>query len=113
MKGEWRIEKSADKPEQFQRLSENVYLQRKGIRKAGNLEDGADGGYECESRRISKDVYEVLIEDMQSPAAESMMQTLSDLQAEQTMQSVMSDSNTETIMQAISDLQADVAMIGV
>lgn len=90
-----------------------MYLQRKGIRKAKDLEDGTDGGYECESRRISKDVYDTLIEDMQSPAAESMMQTLSDLQAEQTMQSVMSDSNTETIMQAISDLQADVALIGV
>lgn len=113
MKSEWHAERSSGKPEQFQQLADDVWIQRRNIRKAADLEDGSDGGYECESRRISTDVYETLIEEMQSPTMESVMQTLSGIEAEQAMQGVTSDSNVETIMQAISDLQADVAMIGI
>ena len=112
MKSEWRVERSSGKPEQFQQLADDVWIQRRNIRKAANLEDGSDGGYECESRRISADVHDALIEEMQSPTMTSMMQALSGIEAEQAMQGVTSDGNMETIMQAISDLQADVAMIG-
>ena len=111
MKSEWRVERSSGKPEQFQQLADDVWIQRRNIRKAADLEDGSDGGYECESRRISTDVYEDLIEEMQSPTMESMMQELSGIEAEQAMQGVTSDSNTETIMQTLSDIQAEIELL--
>ena len=111
MKGKWRAERSCGKPEQFQQLADDVWIQRKNIRKAPDLENGLDGGYECESRRISADIYEALIEEAQSPTIENVMQTLSGIEAEQAMQGVLSDSNTETIMQTLSDIQAEIELL--
>lgn len=81
-----------------------------------NIEQTIDGegndAWSYEECQMSLAEYEKYKEDMSSPAIENVMQTLSSIEAEQTMQGVISDSNTETIMQALSDLQADVAMIG-
>ena len=63
MKDKWKLEKCSTKPEQFQQLSSNVWLQRKNIQKEPDEEGG---GYKCESRRISSEVYEALMEERDS-----------------------------------------------
>ena len=78
MKTEWQKEKCASLPEEFQRIAPNVYLQRRNIRKADLTEDGKDGGYECDCRRISLDVYEALQEELYSPAYEATKRLLED-----------------------------------
>ena len=59
----------------------------------------------------NRDDAEDLIEEMQSPTMESMMQELSGIEAEQAMQGVTSDGNTETIMQTLSDIQAEIELL--
>jgi len=54
------------KPEQFQQLSDDVWMQRKNIAEAPDREDGTGGGYTCESRMISADVYEAIMEERDS-----------------------------------------------
>jgi hypothetical protein len=61
-------------------LSADVVIQRKDIQKAPELEDGSDGGYVCESRRISNDVYEAIIKERDSLVMQAVVegQTSSD-----------------------------------
>ena len=70
MKSEWRLEKCSKEPDQFKQLSPNIWIQRRNIRKAPDTLDGEDGGYECESRRISSDVYEAIEEERDSVLAQ-------------------------------------------
>lgn len=63
MKTEWSKEMCSEYPETFVQLNETTYLQRRNIEE----DTGEGGGYVCESRRISKDVYEVLQEEYSTP----------------------------------------------
>ena len=59
MKTEWTTEQiTGEKPAQLVQLNPDTYIQRKNITQAPEREDGADPGWVCESRMISKDVYE-------------------------------------------------------
>ena len=87
MKSEWRKENCGTKPEQFQQLSDNSWIQRKNIRKAPDTLEGTDGGYNCESRYISNDVYEAIIEERDSLVMQAVVegQNVSDEAVAQTL----------------------------
>lgn len=76
MKTEWKTEKCASQPEEFQRISEDTFIQRRNIHKAAGTEEFPDGGYECESRRISEDVYDALMETLNTPSHEAVTRLL-------------------------------------
>jgi hypothetical protein len=65
---EWKKEKCGSLPEEFQRIADDVYMQRRNIHMVERTEENPECGYECECRRISGDVYEALQEELNSPA---------------------------------------------
>ena len=71
MKTKWTQELTHSYPEQFEQLGEDRWIQRKDI-KVHKLSDGTVDGYECQSRKLSQDVYEALQEEYDSPAYVAM-----------------------------------------
>ena len=63
MKTDWTEEKFSGEPLRFVQLNDSVFLQRKNIQALPVDPEypDSDPGYVCESRKISKDVYEDLI----------------------------------------------------
>ena len=53
MKTEWKKEHIPSEPSIFQMLNPTTYMQRRNITKT-------EEGYTCESRKISKDIYDEL-----------------------------------------------------
>lgn len=79
MKSEWKKEICSSRPEQFQRVADNVYIQRKDIEKVSHKATDSSPAYEdyeCMSRRISDDVYEALVEEMNSLTYDALKKQL-------------------------------------
>lgn len=72
MKTAWTEELCSSKPEQFERLSAEIWLQRKDIQIAPKKEGIPIPGYKCMSRQISQDVYEALMEEYESPTYKAL-----------------------------------------
>lgn len=105
----WRKVSGYKKPDEIEIGKTTVYL-RKSIKKTTDNDGNEMWSYE--EVQLTHEQYKKYCSEMESPAVQDIMQTLNDLQAEQKVQGLISDTNTETIMQAISDIQADIAMIG-
>lgn len=66
MKTEWTKEITPTQPEQFQQLSPDTWIQRRNITREPDRQDGTKGGFICESRKISRDIYETIMEEKDS-----------------------------------------------
>ena len=86
-------------PEQFAQLNADTYIQRKNIAQAPEREDGSDPGWVCESRYISEDVYEALMEEYDSPTYKAVLEQME----------LMDEANAMTMLSQakIEDTQAD------
>lgn len=62
MKTEWTREQCSVQPEQFAPLNDRTYIQRRNIVRAPEMEGVKDPGWVCESRKISADVYQEIME---------------------------------------------------
>lgn len=110
MKTDWTEEYFSSEPKTFVKLNDSVYLQRRNIRLREKREDESediDPSYICESRKISKDVYEALMDTLYTPSQEELsgnqldtMESIADLYSNQ---SEMESSQLD-IMEAISDI---------
>lgn len=89
MKTAWSKELCSSKPEQFEKLNAETWIQRKDIQRAPKKDDVPDPGYTCMSRMISNDVYEALQEEYESPVYMAI--------AEQ--QEGMDEANAEILLQ--------------
>lgn len=89
MKTAWTEELCSSKPEQFEQLNAEAWIQRKDIQRAPKKEDVPDPGFKCMSRMISTDVYEALQEGYESPVYKAI--------AEQ--QEGMDEANAEILLQ--------------
>lgn len=75
MKTEWTKEQgSGPLPEQFAQLNADTYIQRRNIEDAPEMEGADDPGWVCESRMISADVYEALMEEYSSATYQVLME---------------------------------------
>lgn len=90
-----------------------VYLRRNIERIPKEDGDNIIFVWSYEEAQLTPEEYKLYLEDVEAPSILGIMQQISDIQAEQEMQSLMSDENTETIMQSLSDIQADIALLEV
>lgn len=100
MKTPWTKEMgSGPHPEQFAQLNADTYIQRRNIAQAPEREDGSDPGWVCESRKISADVYEALVEEYNSATYQALMEQNEALDAANAMtmlsQAKLEDTNAE------------------
>lgn len=101
MKTEWQKELCSVLPQEFEQLNPDCYIQRRNIVKREATEETmGDPGYECDSRFISKDVYEVFMEQLESPAQTAIMSNLDTVQVNQQTGEV----NNLVIMSALADI---------
>lgn len=103
MKTEWSEEScGSTKPERFQKLNENSYMQRKNIVEETTEDENGQTvvRYHCLSRVISKDVYEDFVDALDDPAQLELMNEFrlvhENFQA--------SDENSIAMMSAIADI---------
>jgi hypothetical protein len=81
MRTDWTEERCGLKPAVFEKLNENVYIQRRNIEELVPTDDNQDqSGYRCESRKISKDVCDSIIDQMTNPAIESLLENLQNVE---------------------------------
>lgn len=73
MKTAWSKELCSSKPEQFEKLNAETWIQRKDIQRAPKKDDVPDPGYTCMSRMISNDVYEALMEEYEGPTYQTLL----------------------------------------
>jgi hypothetical protein len=85
---------------QFEQLNDDTYIQRRNIQKAPDREGVEDSGYECESRMISKDVYNDMLDALSDPSQTELLNKFNIVTENQES----SDDNTLIIMDAIADL---------
>lgn len=111
MKTEWQKELCSSYPATFEQLNPDAYIQRRNIVRREAVEDdsmiGSDPGFECESRYISKDVYEAFMEQLESPSQQQIVNNLTMVQDNQSL----SDGNMLIIMSAIADLYETLAVL--
>lgn len=75
MKTTWTTEMGTGPyPEQFAQLNADTYIQRRNIKDAPEMEGVDDPGWVCESRKISADVYEALVEEYNSATYQALME---------------------------------------
>ncbi len=70
MKTNWQKEMTSEQPLEFEQVNPTTYIQRKNIEENPNEDQG---GFICESRFISNDVYEALMEEYDSPAYKAIL----------------------------------------
>lgn len=97
MKTEWTAEQITAEPHDFERVNPTTWIQRRNIQVNPNEEQG---GYTCESRFISNDVYEALMETLDSPAQALIMESFANVTDNQATDSV----NQVTLMEALADI---------
>ena len=106
MKTSWTTEHLTRKPETFEQLNATTYIQRRNIRVDDTQKDETmartETEYICESRMISKDVYEAYEDDLYSMSQQQTDDTLSDITVTQSE----SSSNQMTTMEAIAEIYA-------
>lgn len=111
MKTEWQKELCSSYPAEFEQLNPDVYIQRRNIIQKQAVEDNSMmrgySGFECESRYISKDVYEAFMEQLESPSQKQIVNNLTTVQNNQSL----SDENMMIIMSAIADLYETLAVL--
>lgn len=73
---EWKKELCSERPDEFQQISDNSYLQRKDIVEAPPKEDGTPGGWECLSKKITKKEYDALMDECVSLAIKEIREIL-------------------------------------
>lgn len=104
MKTEWQKELCSIYPATFEQLNPDVYIQRRNIVRRETVTDDSmmsgDPGFECESRYISKDVYEAFMEQLESPSQQQIINNLVTVQDNQSL----SDGNTMIVMSALADI---------
>lgn len=104
MKTEWQKELCSVYPAAFEQLNPDTYIQRRNIVRKEVVSDDSmntgDPGFECESRYISKDVYETFMEQLESPSQQQIINNLITVQDNQSL----SDGNTMVVMSALADI---------
>ena len=81
-------------PEQFAQLNADTYIQRRNIEEAPEQEGVEDPGWVCESRKISTDVYEALMEEYNSATYQALLEQNEALDAANAM-IMLSQANIE------------------
>lgn len=121
----WSTEYLTRKPEEFQKLNNHTYVQRRNFTKEIVMDQEV---WKCESRFISKEVYESYVNMTNSPFALLVQDDLSKVKENQvkeeensmtimsgiadTFENLMNaDENTLIIMQAIADLYETIAVL--
>lgn len=95
MKTQWTKEQgSGQLPERFEKISADTYIQRRNIEEAPEKEGVTDPGWECESRYISEDVYEALMEEYDSPTYKAVLEQM-EIMDEANAMVMLSQSNIE------------------
>lgn len=100
---EWSTETLSRKPEAFQKLNENIYIQRRNIQKIEeDIPNSTDKSiyYTCECRKLDKSTYESFINMLESPTQEELVSKIKNVQNTQTN----SDENTTALMLGVVDL---------
>lgn len=96
----WKKEYAFGRLEQFQQIAPDIYMQRRNERYIPPSEEGGEGTWEYESRKISKAQYETYMELLNSPSHEQMMVDLSQMTTGQEK----IDGQSLVTMAAIADL---------
>lgn len=100
MKTKWTEEHLIQQPKQFEKLNHDVYIQRRNIKMEQTEEDPSEIGWVCESRFISKDIYEDFMDVLNSPAQEQIVNNFVTIQNAQ----AGTDENTITLMMGTADV---------
>ena len=93
----WQKETCSTSPETFQRLNDALYIQRRNV-KERTTDQGTQ--YDCESRTITTEEYDAIMEVAQNPAITDL------INKQETM-----SSNQDSMMMAIADLYDAVAAL--
>lgn len=79
---EWTAEQCASQPDEFQKLSDYIYIQRRNIREVTKEDPSMEGEsityFECESRKITKEQYDLLMDELSSPAHSQIVNNQAD-----------------------------------
>jgi hypothetical protein len=103
----------AERPKEVEVGLTTVYL-RKNIESSIKKQDGGDiQVWNYEEARLMPEEYKAYLGEMENPAIESIMQNISDIQAEQELLSIDNEINSVMIMQTLSNLQADIALMSI
>lgn len=108
MKTDWTEEQCGRLPEQFEQLNDDTYIQRRNIHRAEPKEiDIGEPGWVCESRMISKDIYDDFMDVLNSPAQAQIVNNLKSVEEKQQL----NDEAMVVVMGAIADLYETVATL--
>lgn len=95
---QWKEEILSSSTQEFQKINETTYIQRRNFQK---IEDSMGNEmYKCQSRFISKELYEDYVNNLNSPSQKDISEGLDTLAQAQ----VMSSEESLTIMSAIAEL---------
>jgi hypothetical protein len=108
MKTEWSVEYFNSDPVDFVKANDTTWLQRKNIEPLYDPEDKTIiTGYKCESRFISNDIYETLVETVNTSAhLEDEKAQIDQMDAIADLYSSQDDlqNDLDTTMEAIADI---------
>lgn len=103
-----------ERPQELEIALSCVYL-RKDIQRIPK--EDSNGAiifvWSYQEAQLTPEEYAEYVAEMDSPSVESIMQTISDIQAQQELQALDSEMNSEMVMQTLSDIQADIALLGI
>jgi hypothetical protein len=82
---EWQEELISRYPSPFEPVNDTTYIQRKNIREYSNISESEEinSSYICDSRMISKDVYDMFIKLTESPLQEDILNHFSNYEIDQ------------------------------
>ena len=96
--------------------SQTVTYVRRNIREVPNTndlgEETSGKHWRMEEAVLTKKEFEWYKEQIESPALDLTMQSLNDLEANQTLADLTTEENHEEQMQMLNDIQADILLIG-
>lgn len=107
---EWFDETLSEKPEEFQKLNPNTYMQRTNAKKITitNPNTKEDEVYwTCRSRKIPTSLYNEYMSNKAAPTNDALRAMITDLQEKQKT----NDENTLIVMSALADLYETVALL--
>ena len=73
MTTEWTKERFSNEPIMFVKIGPSTWLQRRNITKLESTENDPNPGYECESRKISDDIYQSFMNTLNGPSHEEIV----------------------------------------
>lgn len=93
-------------------VNHGSYYVRRNIQRVGKEDEEGNVTFywQYEEVKLTEAEYEMYLADIESPSTESIMQVVNDLQASQEMADIVTEENMETIMQTLSDIEAEILM---